>query len=229
MISLESKNKEKFTKLLVEILDNYQSTKNRMQKEYRTFMKDGDYIKFKTRSVNAITNIAGYNSVYVLQLREILQERDVNKEKRLEKIIGLVQALYEDLAGDYLSSVTELIRGEVFSDFLEQGEYLLEKGYKDAAAVIAGSTLENHLKKLCQKSGIEISIQKENKKIQKKANTLKDDLAKNNIISKTDQKQLTFWLDIRNKSAHGEYEHYTKEQVELFILGLRNFISSNPA
>ncbi len=33
-------------------------------------------------------------------------------------------------------------------------EHLLDEGYKDAATVIAGSSLEPHLRQLCQKSGI---------------------------------------------------------------------------
>ena len=35
-------------------------------------------------------------------------------------------------------------------------EYLLHEGYKDSAAVIAGSTLESHLRALCNKNGIDI-------------------------------------------------------------------------
>ncbi len=35
-------------------------------------------------------------------------------------------------------------------------EYLLKEGYKDPAAVITGSTLEEHLRKLCIKNGIDI-------------------------------------------------------------------------
>lgn len=40
------------------------------------------------------------------------------------------------------------------SEFLDMSQHLNEAGYKDAAAVIAGSTLESHLKELAVKNGI---------------------------------------------------------------------------
>ena len=103
-------------------------------------------------------------------------------------------------------------------------DYLLEEGYKDPAAVLAGGTLEEHLRKLCQKNDIEIM-----KDIShyRKADSLNADLAGANVYSKLDQKSVTAWLDLRNKAAHGKYDEYTKEQVALMVQSLRDFISRN--
>ena len=44
----------------------------------------------------------------------------------------------------------------LFADFLEMASELQRKGFKDAAAVIAGSTLEEHLRKLATKAQLPI-------------------------------------------------------------------------
>jgi hypothetical protein len=49
------------------------------------------------------------------------------------------------------------------------------------------------------------------------------------FVFKMDQKNVTAWLDLRNKAAHGHYEQYQKEQVALLISGVRDFITRNPA
>ncbi len=44
-----------------------------------------------------------------------------------------------------------------------------------------------------------------------------------------DQKNVTAWLGLRNKAAHGQYSEYTKDQVALMIDSVRNFMSRYPA
>ncbi|WBL23837.1 HEPN domain-containing protein [Zunongwangia sp. HRR-M8] len=106
-------------------------------------------------------------------------------------------------------------------------EHLLEENYKDPAAVMIGSVLEEHLKQLCQKESIETFIIKNDKKIPKKADRLNSELASNNCYNKLDQKSITSWLDLRNKAAHGHYSEYSIEQVNLMYQGVLNFISRN--
>ena len=85
--------------------------------------------------------------------------------------------------------------------------YLLEEGYKDPSAVLTGSVLEEHIRKLCEKNNI--SIFQGIKPI--KADALNAELVKANIYSKLDQKNVTAWLDLRNKAAHGKYNEYSKD------------------
>ena len=104
-------------------------------------------------------------------------------------------------------------------------EHLLSEGYKDAAAVIIGSTLEEHLRKLCVKNGIPLDAAER----PKKADALNAELAVQSVYSKLDQKSITAWLDLRNKAAHGKYGEYSKEQVGLLIQGVRDFMARLPA
>ncbi len=143
--------------------------------------------------------------------------------------MGSLDALYLDLKQDYLKSISELIHGDIFSDYLDMSQHLLKEGYKDASAVIGGSTLEEHLRKLCEKNEIKIEVSTSKEIKPKKAELMNADLTKAGVYSKTQQKQVTAWLGIRNDSAHGHYEIYTTEEVKLMLLGLRGFFVNYPA
>ena len=121
-----------------------------------------------------------------------------------------------------------MVAADIFSDFLEMSEHLLEQGYKDPAAVLIGSTLESHISNLCEKHDIPVTIWKgDGKLVPIKADQLNADLKKNGVYGTLEQKNVTSWLDLRNKAAHGKYDEYTKEQVEIVLLGVQNFILSH--
>jgi hypothetical protein len=54
-------------------------------------------------------------------------------------------------------------------------------------------------------------------------------LAAASTFSKLDQKNVTAWLDLRNKAAHGKYAEYETPQVNLLIGGIRDFIKFHHA
>ena len=137
---------------------------------------------------------------------------------------GILSAAREELAGGWLSTTKGLISAEIFSDFLEMAQHLLDEGYKDPAAVMTGSVLEEHLRQLCQKHGISTETTKQGRPHPKKADALNGDLAKKKVYNQLDQKQVTTWLDLRNKAAHGKYQEYTKEQVSLMLQSLSDFM-----
>lgn len=180
------------------------------------------------RSRAAIERASGQDSAYSRQVQEILGQKTYDFGK-LHMIIGVVEALVNDLQSGYLSSASELIHGEIFGDFLEMADHLFDEGYKDAAAVIVGGTLESHLRQLCSRNSIPVEVNTAKGTQPKKADAMNSDLGNAGVISKLDQKNITAWLDLRNKAAHSRYTEYTKEQVALLIAGIRDFITRNPA
>ena len=137
---------------------------------------------------------------------------------------GILSAAREDLASGWLTTTKGLVSAEIFSDFLEMAQHLLDEGYKDPAAVMAGSVLEEHLRQLCQKHSIPTEITKQGRPQPKKADALNAELVKKKVYNQLDQKQVTTWLDLRNKAAHGKYQGYTKEQVSLMLQSLSDFM-----
>ena len=143
----------------------------------------------------------------------------------LEYLTGILAALRSDVDGDYLQSLAELIRADLFSDFLSMAEYLLDGGYKEAAAVLIGGVLEEQLRSLAIKSGVPATVGSRPIKVDQ----LNADLARANVYSVLYQKNVTAWLDLRNKAAHGKHAEYTKEQVVLMLQGVQDFAARFPA
>lgn len=218
-----------FLQQLKEIIEQYNNLKGKAK--YDDLSDLGYTVAFNltVRARAAIERVSGIKSPYTKQVEEILSIENDNEYNKLKMIIGVVEGLAVDLESGYLSSITEIIHGDIFSDFLEMAFYLLDSGFKDAAAVIAGGTLESHLRQLSTKHKIDIE-HKSSKGIRpKKADQINSDLAKAEAYTKLEQKNITAWLDIRNKAAHGDYESYEKENVSLMIAGLRDFITRFPA
>ena len=184
--------------------------------------------EFTTRSIAAIDQIAGRSSVHCDHVRGILDLPGAAAAYRVERLIGVVRALAVDVEGGFLRRNSTLIRGEVFSDFLEMAAHLVDSNYKDAAAVIAGSALEAHIKQLCQNREISLERERNGQTRSINADTLNAELAKLGAYTNLDQKNVTAWLGLRNDAAHGNYDEYSKQQVMLMIDSIRDFIARNP-
>jgi hypothetical protein len=138
--------------------------------------------------------------------------------------VAILRSAKSDIDGGWLMSFKDLVSSEIFTDFLEMAEYLLSQSYKDPAAVIIGSVIEEHLRFLCAKNNIDTESIKNGKTEFKKADTLNSELYTNQIYNKLDNKSVTTWLDLRNKAAHGHYSEYNLEQVKLMYQGVFEFI-----
>jgi hypothetical protein len=148
---------------------------------------------------------------------------------RVEVLTGLLSALQKAYWQGLLRSFQEIVHADLFDDFLQMAEYLLGEGYKDPAAVLAGGVLEEHLRKLCQKQGLPVAISTPRGEEPKRASQMNDDLAKAGAYSKLEQKNVTAWLDMRNKAAHGKYAEYDSKHVEYLIMGVKQFAARFPA
>jgi hypothetical protein len=141
-------------------------------------------------------------------------------------LLGILDAFREDIEAGFLQEIEAAINAGVFADFLEMAEHVLDDIHKTPAAVIAGFTLEEHLRKLCARVGIS-TTKPSGEPI--KADTMNAELAKAGTYSKTEQKEVLAWLGRRNDAAHGKHDEFTDAQVTLMIEGVRGFVSRHPA
>lgn len=145
-----------------------------------------------------------------------------NWNGHLSQVVGVAKAIEHDLASGFLIDFRSIVQADIFADFLEMGEYLLQEGYKDAAAVIIGSVLEDGLRKLSERQALPV-INESGKPLT--IDPLNNQLAKQEVYSKLIQKQITSWAHIRNKAAHGEFTEYNQEQVQMMLLFVQSFAS----
>jgi hypothetical protein len=184
-----------------------------------------------TASMTTIHRWTASRSDFDEQATRYTASYSVGDERRaLQGLIGILTALRNDISAGYLTTVEQLLDADLFSDFLEMAAHLLSEHYKDPAAVMVGGVLEEQLRKLCRGSGVPTEFADAQGNLRpKKADTMNADLAGASVYSKLEQKQITAWLDLRNRAAHGQYAEYDASQVDLFLQGVRGFIIRFPA
>jgi hypothetical protein len=170
----------------------------------------------------AIDRLTVSGSTYAKQAD--LQRTEPTHVKIVE-LAGIATALRDDLNAGLWESIVELVHAGTRQDFLEMAEELLSKDYKDAAAVIAGTSLEVHLRALGNKYGVDVQEGGKPKKVE----TMNTELRKAAAYEALQQKHITAWLAIRNAAAHGHYQDYTTNDVRHLIDGVRDFAMQYPA
>ncbi|MBP7052951.1 MAG: hypothetical protein KBE65_18250 [Phycisphaerae bacterium] len=182
----------------------------------------GKMQEFRAASLSFIGNVYGEKHSHFTEFR---RTAGGPYPEDVECGLGILTAIRGEIAGDWLFTIKGLVTAEVFTDYVEMAEYLLHEQFKDAAAVIAGSTLEEHLRQLCRKNGIPVARDKDGKDVPLKADQLNADLTKAGVYTTLDQKLVTAWLGLRNKAAHGDYGEYNPEQVKGMITGITEFMA----
>jgi len=177
----------------------------------------------------AIDNYCPPNSIQSHNAVTIISKTDLNVSSSvvsaIKRLYGIVEGIRFSYQNTLFEDIKAIVRADVFEDFIEMAEYLLSERYIGPASVVIGIVLEGHLKQLCVRHKIDTTFEKDGVSLPKRAESLNSDLLSQKVYDKGDSKQVTAWLDIRNKGAHGEWDKITKEQVDLMIRGVRHFIS----
>jgi hypothetical protein len=201
------------------------------QYETMTGMKcvsDAQFITYKAQALACITDIVGPEHAYTKALTTASMKEQTSSNT--QAIRGILESIKDDLESGYLQTIREIVHAEIFCDFIEMSEHLLEQGYKDPAAVLIGSILEEHLRKLCDKNGLPTHFtDKSGKQKPQKASQLNEELCKAQVYPLTNQKQVTAWLGVRNDAAHGKFGSYQDGDVRTMIAGIVNFLGQYPA
>lgn len=187
-----------------------------------TWVNSELFFEFRTSSLSFILNLYGENHPFYKDFNKIVAKA---YPYDIEQGRGILKSIKTEIDNGWLTSLKGLVSAEIFSDFLEMADHLLKENYKDPAAVMIGSVLEEHLRQLCIKHSISTEDQKSGKP--KKADLINSELAGSGVYNKLDQKSVTAWLDLRNKAAHGKYTDYNQQQVEFMMNTVIEFMTRN--
>ena len=89
------------------------------------------------------------------------------------------------------------------------------------AAFLAGAALEDALRRLCDANGISYNPRTS---ISKLREALYQPLE---VISRSDNTQITAWGDTRNTADHGRFSEITHSEVLSMVIGVRGFIDKH--
>ncbi|WP_193172093.1 hypothetical protein [Nisaea nitritireducens] len=215
--------KEQVIGQILAVLEKWNEIKPRFERG------DGDIpteigVMIHSELANAIRKIAPVGTIYRDKVDKIILD-DNYWSTKISDLAGILLAIKNEIECGYLDSIEESIHLETSASFMDMAQNLMSQGYKDAAAVIIGSVLEQHIRSLSAKNSIEVEVDGKFRK----AEALNADLVKNRVINKLDQKNVTAWLGLRNEAAHGEYSSYGADQVRLMIASIQDFVTRYPA
>ena len=90
------------------------------------------------------------------------------------------------------------------------------------AAFLAGATLEDALRRLCDARTMAYDAQRTS--LSKLQAVLFQPSKQIEVISASENKQITAWGDTRNKADHGRFSEITHTEVVAMVMGVRAFI-----
>jgi len=132
--------------------------------------------------------------------------------------VGILTNLRHDLAHGYLRRMSQLVAAELVADIWEQASVLLNEGYKDAAASIAGAALEVGLRRIALAHNVDVTGIRN-------LGPLNTALATAGVYSAVRQRQVDAWKELRNAAAHGDYSSYAEADVRTMLTGVQAFLA----
>ena len=106
-----------------------------------------------------------------------------------------------------------------------------ESSHGCAPSVLAGGVLEEHLRKLCTKNGVDATITDQTGQSDRRSiDTLNAGILRRQaIIARSSKSEITAWAGIRNAAAHAERDKFDPSQAKQMIQGIRDFVAKCPA
>lgn len=174
--------------------------------------------QWMTSCLNLLSRVFGDSSAHYQRMKEQLPKYPT--WSNVNQAFGVLLAAQDDYASGSIFDMKTLIEADIFDDFLEQAEHLLEAGYILPAAVLTGSVLEDGLRKLCVRNDIVLADKP-------KLDSMNSDLAKKGTYSKLVQKRITAIADLRNNAAHGVANAFDKSDVDAMLRDVRDFMAKH--
>jgi hypothetical protein len=141
--------------------------------------------------------------------------RILGPRSRIGPLVAILAAARDDFDGGYFSKLRTLVESELFDSELDQARELLEKGYKVAASVIAGTVLETALRTLCDHNQIQPTM----------TGKMNDELAKKGVYNALMHKRILSLAQLRNYAAHGRPNEFSDADVRTMIADVERFLA----
>jgi len=175
------------------------------------------FFEWKSSVENLIVKITGEGSSYY---KNFVAQVKNGQRSHVDSGVGILRALKEDLELGFLSQIKNLVLAEIFTDFLDIANHLLENSYKDPAASLIGAVLEDGLRKIAQKNGVPVKGSDD-------IAALNTKLADLEIYNRLVQKQIQAWKAIRDSADHGKFDEYKADDVKAMMEGIGRFLTEN--
>ena len=189
-----------------------------------------EYFEAASLAQSVLYDTVGGSHPFMAALDNALKSADWQRSLAASR--GVV-ALYDEGA---LQSPRLVIAHEIEGDIIDiaQAQAQAAETSKDPAqkqvqlaiaAFLAGATIEDALIRLCDARGMAYDAQRTS--ISKLQAVLFQPSKQIEVISVSENKQITVWGDTRNKADHGRFSEITHTEVVAMVMGVRGFIDKH--
>lgn len=186
-----------------------------------------EYYEAASLALTVLHDTVGGNHPLAASIRSALEKADWSRTLGASRAVvtlyeqgGLTSprlAIAHEIEGDLLNIAQSQLQAA------ESNEVPAQKQLQFAiAAFLAGASLEDALRRLCTAQGIPFDAQRTS--IAKLQAALFQPSKQIEVISSSDNKQITAWGDTRNKADHGKFGDITYAEVLSMVVGVRAFL-----
>ena len=161
---------------------------------------------------------------------------DALRSKDPDKVIAAIRSVVTLYEQGRLKSPRLAIAHEIEGDLLDIARVQVESSEKNTddtqkqlqlaiAAFLAGAALEDALRRLCDARGIDYNQQRTS--ISTLQAALYQPAKQIEIISGSENKQITAWGETRNNADHGRFSEITYAEVLAMVIGVQGFIDKH--
>ena len=189
-----------------------------------------EYFEAAALAQTVIYDTVGGSHPLMPALKDALEKAD------WERAVAMSRSVIKLFEGGGLTSPRLTIAHEIEGDILEIAQSQVQAAEADGEAdqkavhlaissFLAGAALEDALRRLCEANGIAYDTQRAS--ISKLQSVLFQPAKQIEVISSSENKQITAWGDTRNKSDHGKFSDIMYAEVISMTIGIRAFIDKH--
>jgi hypothetical protein len=179
------------------------------------------FAEWRSQTIAFARSLLGDGHSYLIQFESATEPVVTNEQSdphvdQREAGVGVLRAIREDVANGCLTGLRRLVAAEVFTDFLEMAEHLLEHGYHHPAASLGGAVLEDGLRRELAARGVRATGNLE---------SMNQIALDQQVYGPLVFKQVKVWIDIRNDADHGKWDRIEAERVASMLRDLPSFLA----
>lgn len=181
-------------------------------------VEPGPFADWRSQGLAFLRSVLPSEHTYVAEFSAVTTPQDPYDPRGSTRNagVGVLTAFREDLAAGYLTEVRKLISAEVFTDFLDMAQHLLDEGYYHAAASVTGAVLEDALRRTLRDQDVKATGNLES------MNQVALDQGLYRPLVFT---QVKVWIGLRNDADHGNWAAVEADRVQSMIRDLPSFLA----
>lgn len=185
--------------------------------EYRI----AEYQRWLNSALNLIKLIDSSNGTFLKESDRVMEDKYLEvgiPSQVVRKIFGILQSAQDEWHRGFLRKIEHIIIAEAFDDFLDHAIFYHKGNKKIESSVLASAVLEDTVKRIARKNGIE-----------SKGKTLEpliDELIKSSVFTPVKGKRIKGFSGVRNHALHAEWDGFDIRDVGELISGVRELLDT---